>query len=155
MPKKANVATICSSKTSRFIPTGLASPGKCAPPWLFSTAQKPCYVPSYTQSQIEDCSVRNGFGIAVSVIQGPCGMAVSVPGRPSTLLGTAVPVPNQSLNAHRDPSPSPSTLIGTHVPVPTQSRPSPDQSRPCRRLPKTAKDCRRPSKTAEDQPRSC
>ena len=98
----------------------------------------PC--PSYTQSQIEDCSVRNGFGIAVSVIQGPCGMAVSVPGRPSTLLGTAVPVPNQSLNAHRDPSPSPSTLIGTHVPVPTQSRPSPDQSRPCRRLPKTAKD---------------
>ena len=101
--------------------------------------------PSYTQSQIEDCSIRNGFGMAVSVNQGPCGMAVSVPGRPSTLLGTAVPVPNQSLNAHRDPSPSPSTLIGTHVPAPTQSRPSPTQSRPCRRLPK-------PSKTAEDQP---
>ena len=109
-----------------------------------------CATPSYTQSQIEDCSVRNGFGIAVSVIQGPCGMAVSVPGRPSTRLGTAVPVPNQSLNAHRDPSPSPSTLIGTHVPVPTQSRPSPDQSRPCRRLPKTAKDWKTSLGAAED-----
>ena len=67
--------------------------------------------PRHTQSQIEDCSLCNGSGMLDPVTQGYVGWQSQSQAGPSTLSGTAVPVPGRSLNPLWDCSPSPSSVL--------------------------------------------
>ena len=76
--------------------------------------------PSYTQSQIEGCSLRNSQGVPSQSLSPP-RHAVPSPRQSLNPTRHAVPSPIQSPGLAQGRSPSPSTLPGTQ----SQSRPVP------------------------------